>query len=217
MKLPGTEKFVPAFSHMLIALTLLTTSAAARADAEADYARGRDAYRINDVVGAMESLKKAADAGHAGAQALYGSLLDSAELDDEATPYLLKAAAQGDVEGEYGLAKMYFTGEATAPDPTDAGRLMRAAANKGHRAAIVTMALAFVHGDKRLDARNSNTPEARDMILKAAEFGEVEAIRAVALGYRAGKYGFARDAAAAEQWETRLADILGTGKKGARK
>ena len=217
MKLPGTEKFVPAFSHTLFALTLFMTSAAALADAEADYKRGYDAYRVNDVAGAMEPLKKAADAGHAAAQALYGSILDSAELDDEAVPYLTKAADQGDTDGEYGLAKMYFTSEAKAPNDADAGRLMRSAASKGHRLAIVTMALAFVRGDKRLGAENSDTPEAREMLLKAAELGEVDAIRAVAQGYRGGKYGFTADAANADQWETRLAGILGTGKKGARK
>lgn len=217
MKLPGTEKIVPAFSHTLLALTLLTTSAAALADAEADYTRGRDAYRVNDVAGAMEPLKKAADAGHAAAQALYGSLLDSAELDDEAAPYLVKAAEQGDSDGEYGLAKMYFTGEAKPRNPGDAGRLMRSAANKGHRLATVTMALAFIQGDKRLDAENSDTPEAREMLLKAAELGEADVIKAVAQGYRVGKYGFAADAAKAEQWEARLAGIQGTVKKGVRK
>lgn len=217
MKLPGTEKIVPAFSHTLFALTLLTTSTAALADADTDYQRGRDAYHVNDVAGAMEPLRKAADAGHAAAQALYGSILDSAELDDEAVPYLAKAAEQGDADGEYGLAKMYFTGEAKTPNPAEAGRLMRSAANKGHRLATVTMALAFVRGDRRLDAENSDAPEARETLLKAAELGELDAIKAVAQGYREGKYGFAADAAKAEQWEARLAGILGTGKKGARK
>lgn len=217
MKLPGTEKAVPAFSHALIALVLLASSVVARADAEADFKRGRDAYRLNDVAGAMEPLKKAADAGHGAAQALYGSILDSAELDDEALPYLRKSAEQGDVDGEYGLAKMYFTGEAPPPDPADAGRLMRSAASKGHRLATVTLALGYVRGDKRLGTDNPDSPEAREMLLKAAELGELDAIKAVAQGYRSGKYGFSVDGAMADQWDARVAAILGIGKKGARK
>lgn len=217
MKLPGTEKFVPAFSHALLVFALLSMAPVAFADAEADYKRGREAYRVNDVVGAMEPLKKAADAGHAGAQALYGSILDSAELDDEAVPYLQKAAAQGDMDGEYGLAKMYFTGEAKAPSDAETGRLMRAAASKGHQLAIVTIALAFVRGEKRLNADNPAAPEASEFLLKAAELGEVDAIKAVVDGYRGGKYGFTADAAKAELWDSRLAAILGTSKKGAKK
>ncbi|AYH42040.1 SEL1-like repeat protein [Azoarcus sp. DN11] len=217
MKLPGTEKIVPAFSHALLALALITVVPAALADAEADYQKGREAYHLNDVAGAMDPLKKAADAGHAAAQALYGSILDSAELDDEAVQYLQKAAEQGNMDGEYGLAKMYFTGEAKAPNPSEAGRLMRSAAAKGHPLAIVTMALAFVRNDRRLDAENSDTPEAGALLLKAAELGEVDAIKAVAQGYRTGKYGLATDTAKAEQWEARIAGILGTNKKGARK
>lgn len=217
MKLPGTEKAVPAFSHALLALALLASCALARADAEADFVRGRDAYRLNDVAGAMEPLKKAADAGHGAAQALYGSILDSAELDEEALPYLRKSAEQGDTDGQYGLAKMYFTGEATAPDPADTGRLMRAAASKGHRLATVTLALAYVRGDKRLDADNPDSPEAREMLLQAAEFGELEAMKAVAQGFRSGRFGFPVDGGKADQWDARVAAILGTGKKGARK
>lgn len=217
MKLPGTEKIVPAFSHALLALTLAAMAPAALADAEADFQKGRAAYRVNDVAGAMEPLKKAADAGHAGAQALYGSILDSGDFGDDAVRYLQKAADQGDMDGEYGLAKMYFTGRAKPPDPADAGRLMRAAAAKGQRLAIVTMALAFVRNDKRLGAENADTPEASEMLLKAAELGELDAIKAVAQGYRSGKYGFATDTAKAEQWEARVAGILGTNKKGARK
>ncbi|MCC4114301.1 sel1 repeat family protein [Aromatoleum toluclasticum] len=217
MKLPGTEKFVPAFSHALIILALLTTAPVAFADAEADYQRGREAYRVNDVVGAMAPLKRAADTGHAGAQALYGSILDSAELDEEAVPYLQKAAAQGNMDGEYGLAKMYFTGEAKAPSDVETGRLMRAAASKGHQLAIVTIALAFVRGDKRLNAENSDAQEASEFLLKAAELGELDAIKAVAEGYRGGKYGFTADAAKADQWDSRLAGLLGTSKKGAKK
>lgn len=217
MKLPGTEKFVPVFRHIFVAWALITGIANAHADADADYQRGRDAYRTGDLVGSMEPLKKAADAGHAPAQALYGVILDDAELDDEAVKYLKMSAAQNDPDGQYGLAKMYFTGEAKAPDETEAGRLMHAAAAQEHRVAVITLALAYVRGDRRLGAGDSNSPVAGQMLIKAAEYGEVQVIEQLSNAYRKGLYGLAVDPAKADYWAGRLAGILGTQKKGARK
>ncbi|HJV25477.1 MAG TPA: tetratricopeptide repeat protein [Aromatoleum sp.] len=217
MKLPGTEKLVPVFRHILMTCSLIACMANAHADADADYQRGRDAYHTGDLVGSMEPLKKAADAGHARAQALYGAILDDAELDDEAVKYLKMSAAQNDPDGQYGLAKMYFTGEAKAPDDAEAGRLMHAAAAQDHRFAVITLALAYVRGDTRLGAGDSNSPTAGQMLIKAAEYGEVQAVEALSSAYRKGLYGLAVDPAKADYWAGRLAGILGTQKKGARK
>jgi uncharacterized protein len=217
MKLPGTEKLVPAFRHILMAFGLVVCIANAYADADADYQRGRDAYRRADPAGAMEPLKKAADAGHAAAQALYGTILDDAELDDEAAKYLKMSAAQNDPDGQYGLAKMYFTGEAKAPDEGEAGRLMHAAAAQEHRVAIITLALAYIRGDKRLGAGDANSPLAAQMLIKAAEYGDVQVIQELSNAYRKGLYGLAVDPAKADYWAGRLAGILGPQKKGTRK
>jgi len=218
MKLPGTEKPVPAFSHLILTVALLTAGPSAFAGAEEDYQQGLAAYRTTDVVGAMSPLKRAADAGHARAQALYGTILDSAELDDEAVTYLRKSADQRDPDGQYALAKMYMTGEGVTTDNNEANRLIRAAAAQGHDRAIITLALAYVARDARFGADTSTAPEAAGFIVKAAELGEVSAIEALAKAYRVGEFGIQPDAAKANEWAAKLAKIRGTeGRKGDRR
>ncbi|BAL22668.1 tetratricopeptide repeat protein [Azoarcus sp. KH32C] len=217
MKLPGTEKLVPVFRHILVAFGLIASISSAHADAEADFQRGQASYRSGDLSGSMEPLKKAADAGHARAQALYGTLLDDAELDDEAAKYLKKSADQNDPEGQYGLAKMYFTGEAKAPNEAEAGRLMHAAAAQDHRVAIITLALAYIRHDARLGADDPNSPVGGQLLIKAAEFGDSKAIEALATAYRQGGYGLAQDTSKADYWAGKLATLVGAPKKGARR
>ncbi|NMG75722.1 tetratricopeptide repeat protein [Aromatoleum diolicum] len=218
MKLPGTEKRVPAFSQIVLVCAFIAFSSAAWADPATDYQEGLKSYRAGDVFGAMAPLKQAADAGHAEAQALYGSILDSGEYDIDAAAYLLKAAEQNNADGQYGLAKMYISGEAKAPSEGEANRLMRAAAAQGHSRAIIVIALAYVHGDTRLGATDSNTPEAGQFLIQAAELGEVEAVETLATAYRKGTYGLTADSAKADHWAAQLARMRGQGpKKGAKK
>lgn len=218
MKFPGTEKFVPAFSQIVLACVLAAVSPASTADAGSDFQRGLDAYRAGDITGAMTPLKAAADAGHAEAQALYGGILDSAEFDEEAAAYLGKAAEQNNAEGQYGLAKLYVAGEAKAPNDAEAGKLMRAAAAQGHDLANISLALAYINRDARLGASNPDVPEAGQYILKAAELGELRAVEVLANAYRTGEYGLATDPSKADQWARQLSSMLGQPpKKGGKK
>lgn len=214
MSFPVSEKTLPAFKHLAFALALLATPLPAAADAAADYDEGLAAYRKGDVTGAMAPLKRAADADNARAQALYGTILDSAELDEEAADYLRKAADQGDPDGQYGLAKMYLTGEAKAPDDGAAGRLIRAAVAKDHPGATISLALAYTRKDPRFSAETV-TPEAGVLLVKAAELGDVNAIETLSAAYRTGEYGLEADASQADRWAARLATIRGP-KAGAR-
>lgn len=215
MYFPVTEKTLPAFKHLFLALALFGAPFAVQADAAADYEEGLAAYRKGDVTGSMSPLKRAADGGIAEAQALYGTLLDSAELDEEALAYLLRAVERGNADGQYGLAKMYLTGEAKAPDERDIARLMRAAAAQEHPAATISLALAYTRKDARFGA-DEITPETAPLLLKAAELGDINAIETVSSAYRSGNYGLPVDAAKADQWDARLAEIRGV-KPGARK
>jgi len=90
-------------------LLLLASPAILAADAGVDeeFRRGEKAYHTGDVIGAMGSLRKAADQGHADAQALLAEILDRAEFNEEAVAYYRKAADQGNANGEYGLGTMY--------------------------------------------------------------------------------------------------------------
>lgn len=216
MKFPVTEKIVPAFNQYFLALALIALPAAALAGPPEDYDAGFKAYRAGDVAGAMEPLKRAADSGHGAAQALYGSLLDSADFDDEAAEYLQKSAAQGNADGQYGLAKLYLTHEVKAPSDDEVNRLMRSAAAQGHSRAIIALALAYVSRDARLGAAEPNDPEAGKLLVQAAELGDRSAIEEVERAYRTGAYGLAVDTAKADEWAERLAAQQGK-KKGAKK
>jgi TPR repeat protein len=218
MRLLATEKLVPAFSHIVTALALAAIPNIALADASADYTEAVAAHRRGDIVGAMTPLKSAADAGHAAAQALYGSILDAAELDDDATQYLKKSAAQKDPDGMFSLAKMYLTGEAPSDDPAEAGRLIRAAAEAGHERATILLANAYINRDEKVAAESRTNPEAARYLIKAAEYGDVSAIEALSLAYQpGGDFGIAPDAQKAKFWSDRLNELRGTGAKGSKK
>ncbi len=207
MRIPGSEKAVPAFSHILLATALLLAPgfAGAQEDVEKDYEAGVAAHRVNDMVGAMTPLKRAADAGHAAAQALYGEILDRAELNDEAVEYLRKAADQGNADGQFGLAVMYLTGEGVEQDDKEAARWMRAAATQGHVQANIALAKAYVTGDERLGGQSRSDATAAPFLLKAAEAGELIAMDALAKAYLTGEFGLQVDAARAEEWTARAA------------
>jgi TPR repeat protein len=209
MQIPGSEKTVPAFRYLVVALAAIVLPGLAMAEVADDYQAGLTSYRAGDIVGSMAPLKRAADAGHAPAQALYGTILDSAEFDDEAVAYLRKAAGQNDADGQYGLAKMYLTGEGVATDDAEASRLLRAAAAQGQERAIITLALAYVAGNARLGAADPAHPEAAQFLLKAAEIGEVSVISALVKAYREGGFGLRPDAAQADTWAARLVKIQG--------
>lgn len=213
MLIPGSEKVIPAFRCICFLMTAFTFSGVAIANPEDDYRRGADAYRTGDIVGAMTPLKLAADAGHARAQALYGVILDSAEMDAEAVVYLRKSAEQNDPEGQYALAKMYMTGEARAHDDAEAGRLMRLAAAQGHEHAIISLALAYVAGNGLLGAIDPSDPEAAQFIVKAAEMGDGRVMDALVKAYREGGFGLSPDAPQADRWAARLAKMRGEDKR----
>ncbi len=213
MKVPVIEKFFPAFRHGMLLSWLVLAPGITLADPVADYERGLQAYRIGDVVGAMAPLRSAADAGHAAAQALYGTILDAAEMDEDAVRYLRMAADQNDPDGQYGLAKMYLTGEAEAPDEKSASRLIRAAAEQGHERAIITLGLAYIAGNARLEANDPNDPDAARFIVKSAELGDVGAMDALIDAYREGQFGLEPNAAQSERWAARVAEIRGQGQR----
>ncbi|MGK7346489.1 MAG: tetratricopeptide repeat protein [Candidatus Nitrospinota bacterium M3_3B_026] len=115
---------------------------------EEDYQKGFELYDEKaDVIAAMEYLKKAADAGHAGAQALLGYLYDYSEMDEEAVKMYEKAAAQGSAEGEYGLGTMYAKGEGVERDEKKAFHLVKSAAEKGYYRAVLKMVSVYESGE----------------------------------------------------------------------
>ena len=168
-----------------------------------DFKSGQEAYRRGDVRAAIATLRKSADGGHAPSQALLGEILDLAEQNEEAVKYLRLAADQGDADGAFGLATMYAAGEGVARDPKAAREWMTRAAQSGHRAAVHSIALAYVKGGLGVADAERGSPEALQWIQMAAANDSLEAIDHLAVAYRQGQYGLAADPKKAEELEAR--------------
>jgi TPR repeat protein len=128
-------------------LLLGLAAASAKADPEADYALGFKAYKEEDLVVAMSSLERAAEAGHPQAQALLGYILDKAEDNEAAAGYYRMAADQGNAEGAYWLAALYAKGEGVPKDYSEAFRWFLVAAEAGYGPAIEVVANAYLKGE----------------------------------------------------------------------
>lgn len=200
---------------LLLCPFLLLAPVATAATPEEDYARGVRIYTQGDVVTAMSVLKGPADAGHAGAQALYALILDRADSDEEALAYFRKSAAQGNPEGQFGLGSMLASGEGGPRNPAEGLKWISLAANQGHKLAINEMALAHIN------ARMGGVPVVTDdaetlrWVRQASENDFVPALEALAAAFRKGTLGVAADARQADLLDARVRTIKGL--KGKRK
>lgn len=174
--------------------------AAAIADAADDYTQGHKRYLAGDVASAMPLLKKAADAGHAAAQALLGRLLDQSDLDEEAVSYYRKSAEQGNDEGQLGLGVMLSTGEGGTQDLSEGRKWITLSAEQGNKQAINELATAYIRGGLAISDADRKGEMAQRWIKAAAENGYLSAMDALAVAYREGSYGFAADSKMAEFW-----------------
>jgi TPR repeat protein len=130
-----------------IGLLLGLAAASAQADPEADYRLGFKAYQEDDLVVAMSSLERAAEAGHPQAQALLGYIFDKAEDNAAAVRYYRMAADQGNAEGAYWLAALYANGEGVPKDYSEAFRWFLVAAEAGYGPAIDVVSNAYLNGE----------------------------------------------------------------------
>lgn len=185
---------------------------------EEDFQTGKERFfSTGDVVGSMEPLKKAADAGHPGAQWLYGYLLDISELDEEAVAYYKKSALQGSVEGQYAYGMAVYSGEGIQKDGKEGWSWIVKAAEAGNRDAIKTLAEIVLKNPEI--AQNE---EGLRWLNKAVEIDHLPAIEGLASAYRDGKLGLAINLPKSEELMKKLLILKGVNldgkkKKGAKK
>lgn len=194
-----------------LGLALAMAAGLAQAGPKEDFAEGEKAYDRGDVVTAMDFLRKAADAGHARAQARLGFILDRSEFDDEAVKYFRLSARQGDAEGEYGLATMYISGEGVKKDMAEAKRLLIQSAGKGHAPAVQVLAGAYIKGE--LQMAPGEEAQVSGWLRGAADGGYLPAIDAVVKALEAGTFGFAADAKLAAEYRAKADELRGKAKK----
>lgn len=122
------------------------TAAGALAGPAEDYAEADKLFASGELIVAMQLALKAAEAGHAEAQARVGSVLDKSEEDDQAFEWFSKSAAQGNAAGQFGLGEMYAKGEGAPQDMARAYALLVLAADQGHPQATMMIMLAYQRG-----------------------------------------------------------------------
>lgn len=164
----------------------LAVGAAAAATPEGDFRDGERAYLAGDVIGAMSTLRRAAEKGYAPAQALLAEILDRAEFDEEALAWYRKAAEQGNAAAEFGLGGMYLAGEGAKADTGQALFWFTRAAERGHPGAIVAAAQVLMNNSPPDHPADEAT--LLRWLQRAAELGYVPAMErlAAAGGEQAG-------------------------------
>lgn len=186
----------------LAALVLTISCVAAWAGPQEEFEKASRAYLTGDVTGALKMVRGPADAGHAPAQSLLAALLESAGLFEESVAYYRKAAAQGDVDGQFGLASAFASGNGVERDEAEARRLFELAAGRGHVLAIQALAEVGMRGG--LGVAQSPSPDAQYLvwIRKAAEQNYLPSLDYLARAYRSGSIG-AVDLKLAQEYEAR--------------
>jgi TPR repeat protein len=124
---------------------LLAAGAALAGPAE-DTAQGEAALRNGDLITAMGLFRKAAEAGHAPAQARMGDMMDAAEMNSDAVAWYRKAAEQGEPAGDHGMARMHVEGKGVPRDVALALTLFQKAAAKNFPPSLEALARAHRMG-----------------------------------------------------------------------
>lgn len=198
--------------RLFVGLACALLGGAAWAAPEDDYELGKKRFSDGDVVGAMQPLKLAADAGHAGAQWLYGYLLDISDFDVEAVEYYKKSADQGNADGQFSYGIALTTGEGVQKNQQAGEGWIKRAAESGLRDAISAMALMYLgRGD------GGDKAEALKWINKAVDNNFVPAIEGLAAAYREGKFGLPVDAKIADDLMKKSLEAQGVDVSGKRK
>ena len=158
-----------------------------------DYDEALKLFTKGGTMEALQLLKRAADAGHAAAQARYAYILERGHSWEEAVEYYRKSAAQGDMNGQYGLGSVYALGEAVPQDFAEARKWLTLAAEQEQELAVATIAEAYIKGKMGLDEAARQSPEALAWIRRGAGHDQLPALDALAAAYRSGQFGLAAD------------------------
>lgn len=210
------------FALITALVATLGVAQGALADPQEDFLKGYEAYQKGDLIQAMTLLKKAADAGHAAAQAGFGYILDKTDDDQEAVRYYRMSAEQGHVDGMYGLGSLYLMGEGVTQDLAEGRKWIEKAAAGGGDQAIRVLAEGYVHGGLGLTDAERAGDQGGHWIKLAAEQGYLPMMEVLASLYEKGGMGIVPNADEATKLRARIAAVTGSGdqkdqKKGRRR
>ena len=153
---------------------------------------------------ALDLFRRAAERGHAEAQAQAAFLFNKSGYMEDAVDYYRKSAEQGNANGQFGLGASYLSGEGVKEDLIEARKWITLAAKQGHVGAISVMANAYIEGGLGLSDAERQGPEALHWIRLAADNNFRNAITELAEAYRSGKYGLVPDQKKADELDSKL-------------
>ncbi|MBC8210539.1 MAG: sel1 repeat family protein [Gammaproteobacteria bacterium] len=171
-------------------LWLPSLSSAAEPDYIEQGKQGIEAFRVGNLIQAMDLLGKSAEKGYAPAQATLAYILDKSEEDDAAFKLFQQAAEQGYAEGQFGLGNMYAKGEGTAVDTIKAGELIHQSAVQNYMPAVRAYARALEYGTLGF---TQNPQQAEVQYQRCHAAGDSVCSQRLAQAYKNGELGLAVD------------------------
>ncbi|MES1981633.1 MAG: tetratricopeptide repeat protein [Pseudomonadota bacterium] len=186
------------------------------ASAEEDFKAGVMVYARGEMIEAQGILERAANAGHAGAMAILGEILERSGFVAEAAAWYRKSAELGNAEGQFHLASMYLDLQSyslnnvgVSRDLGEARKWFIRSAEQGHLSATGVVLAAYLTGGLGLKASERTDAEVLKWINRAKDLNNADAMDALANAYRLGKYGLAVDSLLADEWTVRANEVRG--------
>lgn len=181
---------------------------------EDDYQAAFKAEAADDLMEAGMLFRRAAERGHAAAQAEIAARLEYATSYKKALEFYRKSAEQGNAAGQFGLGLTYASGNPEVKqDFAEARKWIVLAANQEYHPAIIRLAGAYMNGGLGLDEKARSGSEAAAWIKRAADINYVPAIKALASAYRSGQYGLEVDPKQASDLDAKANKLRGIGEK----
>jgi len=149
----------------------------------------------------LKWLEKAAERGHAEAQAYLGWINYDNKLYADAFAWYRKAATQGNACGQNSLGDMYENGLGTPKDYEEAAKWYKKAAEQGYAAAQVNLGTMYYNGM----SVSQDQAEAVKWFRKAAEQGYADAEWRLGTAYCLGE-GVSQDTREGLTWVRKAAD-----------
>lgn len=154
--------------------------------------KGLAAHRIDDLMGAISWLEKAASKNHAHAQAMLGYIYIRSGEDELALPFIQKAAAQQDSMAMYELATLHAEGRLLEKNNSQSIVLLKQAIAQDYYPAYWSLAGAYEKGEVGLTI---DFNKALTLYQQASDKGYFTATYRLIKAYKNGELGLAVDRA----------------------
>jgi hypothetical protein len=163
--------------------------------------KGIEAFRQGNLILAMDLLSKSAEKGYAPAQTTLAYILDQSEENDQAFILFEQAAKQNYAAAQFGLGKMYASGEGVEQNQSIAGEWIKKSAEQSYLPAMRAYAFALESGSLGFD---KNSEQAFHWYQLCDDAGDTVCTRRLAQVYETGDLGQPVDENKADELRRRL-------------